>query len=338
MLAIALFSGFLLYYIRYLRAQSFLHLVLAILFLSLAVFTRYVIFVIAFPLLLHTIFFWFKHVGKIYHWLVLIIPVAVIFLFHLFNENLFQFMDHDSIAKWTIKNIFGTSYESKEGIKQVKLPNIFYQLAPLIHPGFIFLGALFIFFGIKIGGFFNLEKKLLIISYFTFTVFVAGYHDQNPRHFLPCFIISILLCFPGFVHLSQRKEVRNYKNLIFSLIIIFQIGLCIRAIAPTYQRNLLEKAISADLNNRINEKTLYAFDMDIALKSRGVPQEIQSLYTQKFTTFENNALLLVNIPKWSNQWKNMNPMINWNLIQSAYELSVEKQFADGWVLYKMIEK
>lgn len=338
LLAIFFYTAFLLFAFNYYQRAHFKDLFWAIFFLCWAVITRYVVFVIACPIVLYMIHQWATKTKKIFHLLVLFIPLIFLLLFRLMVEDVFHFTNHDAISRWSALNIINLSHNSKNGINEVTYPNILYQFAPLLHPGFIFLGALFIFVGIRSKALFKKELLLLMISYFAFTLFVTGYHEQNPRHFLPAFILAIILCFPGFIQLCDTTFVLKYKKFLFTAICVIQISLFARAIQPSILLNKLEKEIALYLGTRTNESKLYSFDIDIALKSRNIPQEIQSLYSKKLSAFDEGALLLVNIPKWEKQWQNMNPMINWASVTNSRSLTLEKEFDMGWKLYKINPK
>lgn len=81
--------------------------------------------------------------------------------------------------------------------------------------------------------------------------------------------------------------------------------------------------------------TLYSFDIDIALKSRGIPYTILSLYVRTYDNFNRGAFILFNEAKLSKQWKGLAPMTNWEHLKKDYKLKRIKDFPDGWTLFKI---
>ena len=57
------------------------------------------------------------------------------------------------------------------------------------------------------------------------------------------------------------------------------------SLKPILERNHLEQEITSKLENYQN-KTLYSFDIDIALQGRGLDFEYKNLWIEKYNTFE----------------------------------------------------
>ncbi len=99
-----------------------------------------------------------------------------------------------------------------------------------------------------------------------------------------------------------------------------------------YYRSIIENEIANALEP-YQGKILYSFDMDIALKGKGLNFEYRNLNDDKIANFEDGSLLLFNESKFQKQWKGMNPMLNFKFIQENCLLDHEKDFSDDWKLY-----
>ena len=127
--------------------------------------------------------------------------------------------------------------------------------------------------------------------------------------------------------------------------VIFQALLFGRAMLPSMKRMALEKRIAEHLNNQYtmvsteNDSTiLYSFDIDVALKSRGIPFKSINLFKEVITTFNVGDFVLFNEDKLMLQWQGLNPMINWEFLKKNHELSLVSDFGDGWRLYLIGER
>jgi hypothetical protein len=176
-----------------------------------------------------------------------------------------------------------------------------------------------------------------ILGYLSFVWFLAGYMNQTYRHLVIIYPIVLLLCYSGFEKIFQRLMEYHPGKYILAGCILVQCSLCFRAIYPTLKRNKLERNIAQDIlrYRDSSNAVLYAFDIDISLKSRGIPYTIISLYHQSDIAFQPGALVLFNEPKLTEQWSGMNPMNNWNRLKSHYRLIKIKDYPDQWTLFKI---
>jgi hypothetical protein len=59
------------------------------------------------------------------------------------------------------------------------------------------------------------------------------------------------------------------------------------------------------------------------------------MWKEKINSFEKDGLVLFNEQKFKDQWKNKNPMINWNYLKMNYKLVKLESYDDGWELYEI---
>jgi hypothetical protein len=84
-------------------------------------------------------------------------------------------------------------------------------------------------------------------------------------------------------------------------------------------------------------KKLYTFSIDMALKEYGVTNETVSLWSNKIDFFEPNALVLFNFADTRQQWKEMNPMLNWESLSRDHHIKLLENFPEGWNLYEITD-
>ena len=340
MLATFCCTASLLFSYKYIQSIKFEDLLLGVLFLSYGVFTRYAIVLLGIPIAAYLVYIWATKSRKYHHLPVLIIPILIIALYAAIKENTTQFINHSAIKNWDIKNFVFLTFSSNGGAVHHLYPNIIFIVEPLFHLGFIVLGLLFIYKSFVLGLFKKNFHVLLIVSYFSYALFLAGYHEQNPRHLLIAFPLVLYLCFVGFDYYYQTLSLsKNYLPIVTACFVI-QIGLCFRAMYPSLQRNKLEQNIVDFLqsNASISNRHIYGFDIDGALKSRNIPQSITSLYSNKISKYQDGDLILSNELLWHKQWREMNPMINWNYAKNNYQLKAIADFGSGWMLFEITPK
>lgn len=307
--------------------------------LSLAFFTRYVIVIILLPAV---IYFYIKWIQSRPHpiqlLLTVLIPLLIFYLNWLLQGNVDNIIQHDSVRTWNIKNLFNRSFKNKDGEVHYILPNIVYIFSPVFHPGFLWAGIFLIYKGFidKL-----LRRKIILLlatGYFLFVLFLGGYHNQNPRHYLPVLLPVIICAYPGFNALWIK--IKKYQKLVIACLMFIQIVLCYRALRPGISRNILDKYIADRINEGgyCGDKILYSFDIDIALKTRGVSCNIVSMYDSIIHQVPEGSLLLFNEPKLKKQWADMNPMKNYNHLKTDYQLSKVMYLQDGWELYEIRSK
>ncbi|MBP7642681.1 MAG: hypothetical protein WAT92_15470 [Saprospiraceae bacterium] len=333
------------YFYDYSQKYRFLSLTMGALGLCLGVLARYPVIVAMLPLALYAIYVLIKSVRKVSHLLVMILPVIVYFIHDLFKGGDVAFLNHHGITKWSWTNVFANSFQTSDGITNHTIPNIAFIFSPFFHLGFMFLGFVFVYKLFQDKRFCSPLNLLIAISYLTYAIFLAGNPDQNSRHLLIIFPYVLILCFYGYAHFSKRVLIEKYKFWILISLVIFQALLFGRAMLPSMKRMALEKRIAEHLNNQYtmvsteNDSTiLYSFDIDVALKSRGIPFKSINLFKEVITTFNVGDFVLFNEDKLMLQWQGLNPMINWEFLKKNHELSLVSDFGDGWRLYLIGER
>lgn len=333
------------YFHQYNTQTHFKNLLLAALAGSMGTIVRYPVFLLLLPFTIYSIYVWSRKGKNIFHLFVLIVPILIVMLYNIFNPELFSFAKHDSISRWQLSNVFTTRFQSINGISNHTIPNILFIFSPFYHLGFLLPGWAFLFKSIYDKKYIHPLYTLCLLSYFIYTLFLAGYHEQNPRHLLIVYPLVLILCYDGYRWAFNQLKTKKLQNAILSLTIFCQVLLFARSMQASIYRNALEQKISltlieenAFLTNSDKQPILYGFDIDIALKSRGVPFEVRNMYQKKYTEFEVGSFVIFNQAKLQKQWQGMNPMVNWENIKKTHDLALLNDFGDGWALYLIGQK
>jgi hypothetical protein len=103
---------------------------------------------------------------------------------------------------------------------------------------------------------------------------------------------------------------------------------------PVVQRNRLEQQTAADIRAIVPTKaTVFAFDLDIAMRSYLPDLNFQNLWTKQYDQFPPGSWVLFNEPLLRPQWQGKNPILNWDFLQQHYQLEDRKTLLGGWHLY-----
>jgi hypothetical protein len=144
---------------------------------------------------------------------------------------------------------------------------------------------------------------------------------------------AALLLWPAFTRLCALPSVVRWKATLVGGVVVVQLLLFARAIAPfvAHDRDLRELAAWV---NAQGTSTVYTFGVDQALRTYGHQGAIIDLWNADVTRFEPGSLVLFDPAANAEQWKDLPPMRNWQraVDQGADTLGVR---GDGWVLLRI---
>lgn len=309
------------------------HLFPAVLCFFYSAFIRFPAGVIALPFLLWLMFSWLKHGHPFKQLMVLLIPLSIGALYFYFKEGSVFLTDRS----WSINYLFTTVFQTREGITKTIFPNIIMVFSPFAHYGFMLPGFLFILLGLKE---IRTNQFLWLIAgtYLLYVLFIGSYEGQQKRHLIMAFPLVLLLCFDGF-NLISNKITSHYRSVLFMFLLVIQLTLSLLSFQGVYSRNKLERTITRDLFTRFRtvnqEIILYSFDIDIALKSRGVPVLFYNFWMQDFNEFNTGAYVLFNVNQLKKQWKGTRVMNNWERLNAWHHLTVVAEYPGPWSLYQI---
>jgi len=323
------------YLLHFFKHSKYSSYILGIIFSLLAFQTRYASIVVI--LLFLTITF-IKIIKSKNYKLLLYSAVIVVIIstphILLRSTTVLGFTKHQFLTNWNFMNIFRSSFSSIEGESHNKFINLVYVFYSFFHPQFLAFGLIVLLVSFKkkykifVG---NKFQHMVLASIIIYALFLGGISFQNKRFLVLSFPIVILFCYPV---LKQILTIDKFSNYLIIGVLVSQFSFIVYFGKMFYQRNQLEQTIANDLII-YSGKTIYIFDMDIALKGRNVQLDYQNIWYKEYESFNTNALVLVNGAQLEKQWIGKNPLINWNKLKLLGNLKVIKSYGDGWFLYQV---
>jgi hypothetical protein len=244
---------------------------------------------------------------------------------------------HSLFQDWSLLNFFKATFTNASGTVGYGLPNIVYVFFPLAHPGFcLLLPGLFLL--AKKTDTHLIAKRVLLACLAAYLLLLGGIPHQNLRYLLPAYAILLLLFFPAWDRMFAYGFY-FFKRLTLSVIVlvfVVQIVFSARILAPTLARNRLETSVAAELCRVLPPNaTLFAFDLDVALRTYLPDFQIKNLWERRYESFPPGSFILFNEPRLREQWRGRNPMLNWDLAKENYELREVRALPEGWKLYEI---
>ncbi|MCB0527305.1 MAG: hypothetical protein H6575_03025 [Lewinellaceae bacterium] len=246
-------------------------------------------------------------------------------------------LSHSLLENWSLSNHFKAVFSNANGTVDYGLPNILYVLFPLAHPWFcLLLPGLWLLF--KRTDVHLISKKMIVACLVCYLVFLGGIPHQNLRYLLPAYTLLLLILFPAWDRMFAYGFY-FFKRLTFAVVIValsVQLIATVWILRPVVARNRLENSIATTLRDALPaDATLYAFDLDVALKTYLPGMQILNLWERAYPSFSDGSYFLFNEPRLRQQWEGHNPMINWERANETRQLSEFRQLPDGWTLYRI---
>jgi len=238
---------------------------------------------------------------------------------------------------WSLLYFFQHTFSNDNGTVHYLLPNFLYLLYPLCHPGFCLLLPGLILLAKKTDWTLP-SKKVLIACLAAYLLLLGGLPHQNLRFLLPAYALLLLLFFPAWDRMFAYGFY-FFKRLTWSIIataLAVQLFASVKIIAPVLARNRLEVDIAKEIQTILPQNaTVYAFDIDIALRSYLPDIQWKNMWIQQYDTFPDGSFVLFNEPLLRPQWQGRNPIINWEHLNQHKQLVLKKELPGGWKLFLM---
>lgn len=317
-------------YLSYSKKSSFLF---GVVFCLIAILTRYAVAVILFPICVVVLF----QLIKRRHFILVAYSIPLIITFSLphvlvKSQNSLNFLSHSWLTSWDILNLFKSHFITVDGENSNNCINLIYVFFQIVHPAFFVFGIPLIIYYLKKRKFILTKyQKILLIAIVLYAFFLGGIPFQNKRFLIQSFPLLLLLIYPYLQKIILKLKKQYF---VFSILFFIQITLAIYVGKQYYDRNLLEKTI-VNVMKPYQNKTLYVFDIDVAMQGRGLPFNYKNLFSDKYFKFEKDALVLINEKQLEKQWKGKNPLINWENIQKKCVLVKLNTSDKNWSLYKI---
>lgn len=244
---------------------------------------------------------------------------------------------HSLLQDWSLLHLFKSTFSNANGTVDYSLPNALYLLFPLAHPGFcLLLPGLFLL--AKKTDIHLIVKKVLLVCLAAYLLLLGGVPHQNLRYLLPAYAVLLLLFFPAWDRMFAYGFY-FFKRLTFAIIatmLVVQVFFTVIILKPTLARNRMERNIAAELRQALPPNAvLFAFDLDVALRTYLPDFQIKSLWERRYEEFPPGSFILFNEPALRKQWDGQNPMLNWDFAKKNYELREMQTMQGGWGLYEI---
>lgn len=304
---------------------------------GLATITRYATVMI---LLLPVLFLLYK-TG--YHKKYVHLPLAIFFILlgpaiqiYIKGVDVYGLFDHPLILEWEFENMFKNQFDAHEGFLEYPFINILYPLSVLIHPGFFALFTPLLFF-IKARDISSTKCLFLAGIFALYMLFLAGIPFQNDRFLLLAFPLLLPIFYPSFNRSVKwvKSKILWSGGVVVALIILLQLALAVRAVYPFWKMNQMERKIAQTVKELENDKKLYTFGWDIALRSYDVNMKMVNLRNDDVNDAQSGDYVLFNEDKLKSQWKGRSVMTNYQSLKDSFHLIERKDFDENWTLYEL---
>ena len=249
-----------------------------------------------------------------------------------------SFLQNGLLRNWSAAHFFQNTFHTPSGTLRYTFPNGLYLLFPLAHPAFCLL----------LPGLFRLakrtdvhlfSKKMLLACLVLYLLLLGGLPHQNLRYLLPAYVVVLLLMFPAWDRMVSYGFYffpRLTRGILAAVLAVQVVGAAF-FLVPTLARCRLESALATELRPLLPPgATLFAFDVDVALRSYLPDIQIKNLWQQRYGRSDMaGQWLLFNEPALRQQWAGQNPMLNWAFAQQHFRLQPLRALPGGWTLYQM---
>jgi hypothetical protein len=348
-LTMFLLSAFFYYWFLYNDKGDNRHFILLVFFAFTAINTRYASIAVVFLPGMSALYRFIRNFNLTYFLISVLIAIIV------FIPNIVLEIRRSQtspvpilIPDWSVNNFFHRTFFTLDGHQSYTFPNLCFVFSNTFNPGYLFIGLFFnIYLKIK-----TLQRpffQMVIIVIVTYALFLAGLPTQNSRFLLITFPLVILLYSGPFLRcldlihqyfnsVCRIQIIKKSKKmiLIFMAVSVFliQIALFYRAFTSFYKDSRTIKEIALRLKSYPG-KTIYTFNIDQGLKAYDVKNEIINLWSDRINNFKPGSFILFNYVNSNHQWRDTNPMYNWEKVNKEYKVSLIEMLPGGWNLYEI---
>lgn len=333
-LALCLASFF--FGLRWIEQENGRDVLFMALFMALAVSTRAALMALLLPLAAGV--GWFLIERRRWGWLLvaLLTGAAVLLPQCLQSGNVLS--QHSQIASWSVAHFFQREFNDVNGgISRYWLPNIVYLFSPVFHPGFCLLLPGLLLLGKRTDVVLP-AKRILFGCLIAYGLLLGGLSHQNIRFLLPAYALLLLILFPAWDRM-YCYGFYFFKKLTWSILaaaLLLQTAFATKMLWPIVQRNRLEQQIATQIRLQLKPgAVLYAFDMDVAMRTYLPDTQIINLWIKRYGTFADGDYVLYNEPVILKQWADKNPVLNWEDMQQTHGLQLTQNLPGGWKLYRL---
>jgi len=303
----------------------------------LAVSTRYVAIVI---ICVPVIYLYFKSIGQgKYKNLVMGLFFALLaFLPHLYFKGLspYGLFDNDLLQDWSVLNSFKKEFiVSNSTVYNFSYLNLISTFLHLVGPAFCVFASILLMTAtyMKIKSIRYTINTIILATFILYFVFINGIPFQNNRYYIIAFPLFLILTFPAYQFIVQKKE--QWRFLAFIGLLVTQLFLIYQA---TNSPMVLSKRDN-DMAGRIgafNQKDLpiYTSGLEGPIGYYLPESPLFGLYRDSVKSFESNFILVIDSQRAMSQKPNSNLVKNLNQIYGGFAIEKREKLQKNWIIYE----
>jgi hypothetical protein len=239
---------------------------------------------------------------------------------------------------WSLWHFFGRSFTTVgTGTHAYWLPNILHLFGAFVHPQLCFFLPVF-FFLFKKTDLHWWAQRWLLASICGYALLIGGLPVQTLRYVWPLWCVVLVLLYPAIDRAVAYGSHFKPTLLRWALlgVLAVQAGMVGYSLRPLVQLQRRETGMSAWVEQHTPRGAqVYTFEVDIALKTYLPDRVYANLWSERYDAFDLDAFALVHPDRWAVQWAGKNPMLNWEVLRSKYELRLVSEHPEGWRLYQI---
>jgi hypothetical protein len=249
-------------------------------------------------------------------------------------------LQHSMAQRWSLWHAFQSVFSNENGHSTYLLPNGLYVLLPLMHPGFcLSLPGLWLL--AKRTDWLLPSKHLLLWCLGGYLLLLVGLPHQNMRFLLPAYALLLLLLFPAWdrMYAYGLYFFPRLTRGVLAGALLLQLAGALWVLRPVLARHKLERRVASALRDTLPAgAALYAFDLDVAMRSYLPDIQHFNLWERRYAEFPAGGYVLFNEAKLARQWAGQNPMLNWEALQQRHTLQPLQTLPEGWTLFLMTDE
>ncbi len=232
--------------------------------------------------------------------------------------------------EWDLRNVFALTVETPDNVFTRTVPNGVYIFGNFLHLGYLSAGAFLLPFYKRIG-----RQTVIWAALLLYFGLIIGLNTQNYRFLILIHPLVLILLYP--VYEALENALRQWRRFMLFLvgILLINASFFVYSFRKTYAVFATEKEVAGTLIEMGYEGPVYGFYVDQSLPTYGLKNEIRSLYTELYTEFEHDALVIYNPSNLTGQWKSTTVGRNWDTLNANYTLDTVRYLNRNWRIYRI---
>jgi hypothetical protein len=326
---------------RFIEAGEFRSLLFWSFFSGLAITTRYPTVIVLFPSIVFVVFRLLanKQLGRFAMGLMVgLTPILLAIWWMLGSGGIHNDIQNLLQNDWSITNFVRTEFHRGDTNSNFILPNLLFNLSAFVHPGTLFFGVFllpFAFKGLKT----DLFRLLVLSTILIYGLFLSGIPFQNSRVMTFTYPLIVMFLVPAFLRFSEWLKSKNLPlKTVFFLAVVFQTGLCARAMQPSILYNQFERELAAWIASEFPKTTVYTSSYSQLFDVYETGNSVVQIYDQPISFFEDGAIFIFNESLADFKLQGTMPLKNWEAANNLMKVEKQKCWTNGWCVYSLSSK